>query len=424
MKLISLLSLILALSFANYGQSFTTGREVNSADSIVMGPGYADDIYYSFEDGIVATVSRTNWDIGFRTSLWTATIITNGAAGVNLYTYPKSDTSGWNTVDTSGMAGWIVLYDDENDWETGAFNINQSGHPDYGWGKYNPITHDVVGDSLYILKTIDGSFKKIWIQRKNSSANTYYIRHAGLDGSNDHVAELNINPYTDKNFVYYDFATEAFIDRDTDTATWDLLFTKYMAIQENGTPYPVVGVLNNIGVPASAFYKITPDFIDYMSLPFDSTKSPVGWEWKTFDMGTFTWTVDDSAAFFVRSQEDNVYKLVFKKFEGSSTGKIIFEKELMSSAGIIDRESAGEALVYPNPVKEHLTVDFGNEITGTADVAIFDISGRQVYSSRVELHDHLLSLQMAEINTANGLHLVKVMTADGLYSSKFMVYRD
>jgi len=154
MKILTLISLILTLSISCYSQHGKSGQAVNALDSIVLGPGYANDIYYSFENGVVASVPRTNWDIGFHTTVWTAAIITNGAAGVNLYTYPKADTTGWNTVDTAGISSRTVLYDSEDDWEDGAFNRGAAGHPDYGWGKYNPINHDVVGDSVYILKTI------------------------------------------------------------------------------------------------------------------------------------------------------------------------------------------------------------------------------------------------------------------------------
>ena len=206
MKTITLTLLIVTLSLAGFGQSEKSARSVNVLDSVIMGPSYANDIYYSFTNGVVASPPRTNWDIGFHTTVMTAGIITNGAAGVNLYTYPNADTAGWNTVDTAGISGWPILYDNEKDWEDGAFNRNATGHPDYGWGKYNPINHDVVGDSIYILKTPDGSYKKIWIIRKNSVNNIYYIRIAGLDGSNDNVKEFDINPYRNVNFVYYSFS--------------------------------------------------------------------------------------------------------------------------------------------------------------------------------------------------------------------------
>jgi hypothetical protein len=422
MRTYTILTLIIALFFTGFSQTASSGTFATTPDSVVMGPGYANDIYYSFEDGIVASVPRMNWDIGFHTTLWTATIITNGASGVNLYTYPNSDTTGWAGVDTIGMAGWPVLYDSENSWEDGAFTRNATGHPDYGWGKYNPITHNVVGDSVYILKTIDGTYKKMWVQYKHSAANTYYIRLANLDGSDDHVLQLNINPYTSKNFVYYNLATETFLDRDPDTNTWDILFTKYMAIQPNGTPYPVVGVLNNFDVYANEFYPVAPNFTDYLSMPFDSTKSPIGWEWKTFDMGTFTWTVADSTAFFVHTRKNNVYKLVFTKFEGSTTGNIVFTKEPLTSSGIFESSQSAALNVYPNPVKSNFIVDFGKEINGKADYVIYDNTGRQVYASSQMVSGNLLSVKLPEQAISTGLHLMKIITGEGVFTSKFMIY--
>jgi hypothetical protein len=422
MKTLILISLIFAFSFAGYSQPIKFVQSVNTLDSIVLGPGYANDIYYSFENGVVASVPRTNWDIGFHTTIWTAAIITNGAAGVNLYTYPYSDTTGWSTVDTAGMSGWSVLYDAEDNWEDGAFNRAATGHPDYGWGKYNPINHDVVGDSVYILKTLDGTYKKIWIIRKNSTNNTYYIRNANLDGSNDNIAELNINPYRNVNFVYYAFLSGSIVEREPDTASWDILFTKYMAIQPDGTPYPVVGVMNNFKVYANKFYPVVPDFSDWTSTPLDSTKSPIGWEWKSFDMNSFTWTVADSTAFFVHSRNKDIYKLVFTKFEGSSTGKIVFDKMAVSPSGVPGIKSGlAEVSVYPNPVRDQLNIVFGDEIRGTVLVSVFDITGKQVFSSKQEVLDNTFSLKLPESSIESGLHLLKVVTGSGIYTSKFLV---
>lgn len=420
MKKFTKIALFITLIIISLSPSAHSSTLNGTPDSVQMGPLYANDIYYSFEDGVVASVSRTNWDIGFYTTVWTATIITNGAAGVTLYTYPTSDTAGWNSLDTAGLAGWPVLYDNEDDWNDGAFNRTQTGHPDYGWGKYNPISHDVVGDSLYILKTVNGTYKKLWIQRKNSSNNRYYLREANLDGSDDHVVELNINPYAAKNFIYYAFSSDSFVEREPDTSTWDVLFTKYMAIQPDGTPYPVVGVLNNFEVYANKFYPVGPDYNDYGAMPFDSTKSPIGWEWKTFDMGSFTWTVSDSTAFFVHTRKGNIYKLVFTKFEGSSTGNIVFTKESLTS-GVFDQVAEAQALVYPNPVKDQMTVNFGKELNVDANISIFDITGRLVFSTEKEIRGNTVMVRLPE-NLSKGLHLMKVDTGDGIYSSRIMVY--
>jgi hypothetical protein len=421
MKTHILLSLLLTLSIAGFSQAEKSGQVVTSRDSVVLGPGYANDIYYSFENGVVSAVPRTNWDIGFYTKIMTAGIITNGAAGVNLYTYPKADTTGWNSVDTSGISGWPVMYDNEKDWEDGAFNRNASGHPDYGWGIYNIANHDVVGDSLYILKTLDGAYRKIWIIRKNSSNNTYYIRSANLDGSNDKVMEFNINPYRNVNFVYYSFSSSSLLQREPDTASWDVLFTKYMAIYPTGEPYPVVGVLNNLKVYANKFYPVGTDYSDWTIIPLDSTKSPIGWEWKTYSDGSYT--IADSTAFFLQTWNKDIYKLVFAKFEGgSTTGKIVFDKSEVSPSGIPGiKQGQAEISVYPNPVKDQLNIVLGDDVHGNVFVSVYDLTGRQVYSAKQEAPGNILSVKLPESTVCSGMHLLKVETGNKIFTSKFLV---
>ena len=81
-------------------------------DSIVMSAAYANEVYYSMKNGIVMIGSRNTWDIAFRTMKRSSSILTNDGAGVVLYTYPKSDTTGWNTMDTVGLSTWKPMYND------------------------------------------------------------------------------------------------------------------------------------------------------------------------------------------------------------------------------------------------------------------------------------------------------------------------
>lgn len=422
MKTFTIILALSLLSLAGSGQSLKNEQAVSVADSVILGPSYANDIYFSFENGVVASPARATWDIGFLTTVWTASIITNGASGVNLYTYPNSDTTGWNSVDTTGISTWPVLYDDETDWEYGAFTRNSTGHPDYGWGKYNPINHDVVGDSIYILKTLAGSYFKFWILRKNSIANTYYLRYANLDGSNQEEVTLDINPYRSKNFVYYNLDNSQIIDREPDTNTWDVLFTKYMGLQPNGTYYPVVGVLNNVKVYAKEFYPVAPDFIDWTSAPMDSTKAPIGWEWKSFDMNTFTWTCADSTAFFVHTWDRDIYKLVFTVFGGSSSGKVVFNSELQSPSSVVNPVKGYNPVgIYPNPVTDHLTVNFNTEVTGTAQVSIFDMNGRMILQDVQAVESNTVIIRLNETGLQNGLYVLKIMAAGEIYTSRFMI---
>ena len=172
-------------------------------DSVAMGNGYANNVFYSMQNGEIADADNTGWDIAFDTRVLTAAILTNGPSGVELYTYPNADTSGWNAIDTTGIGGWTPMFNSPYDWEDGAFNRNSGEFPDYGWGKYNMATHNLVGDSVYVIKLSDESWKKIWIVKKLSSLNTYVFRVANLDNSDEQEITIDNNDYISKQLVYY-----------------------------------------------------------------------------------------------------------------------------------------------------------------------------------------------------------------------------
>ncbi|HEX7412305.1 MAG TPA: hypothetical protein VF298_09210, partial [Bacteroidales bacterium] len=132
---------ILAIALTALSAQFLQARNSEGLvkDSVAMGAGYANEIYYSMANGQVASVPRTQWDIAFRTPNRSSSIMINEGASVMLYTYPKSDTSGWATVDTVGIKSWKPMYNSQDDWENGAFSRNAKGHPDYGWGIYNTV---------------------------------------------------------------------------------------------------------------------------------------------------------------------------------------------------------------------------------------------------------------------------------------------
>ena len=404
--------------------SFNSFSQVTVADSVSMEPTYAMDVYYSFNDGEVASVSRTNWDIAFHTVQFSATILTNGGNLVNLRAYPNSDTTGWNTIDTTGLSTWPILYDNEEYWEDGAFNRTGVNHPDYGWGKYNPVNHDVVGDSLFIIQLADGSFKKLWIVRKYSLLNIYKFRYANLDGSDEFTLELNANDYTSKNFVYFSFADGAFIDREPDTNTWDILFTKYIGIQPNGSPYPVIGALTNFGVYGNRFDGVEPGFMDWTSQELDSTRASIGWEWKSFDFST-GWQVTDSLAFFVDTYYEDIYKLEFTGYGGTGTGKIVFNKTLVSPASTGDIIQAGPIFrVSPNPVRGQVYITFNDEINNPVRADLYDISGRNVYSAESQVENGVMQLDLPVTALQTGLHVLVLRTGGKAYTSKVIIDRN
>lgn len=303
-------------------------------ETITMGSGYSNDVYYSLEKGVVSTVSRTNWDIAFQTSSRSSTIMINGGAGMKLYTYPNGDISSWANVNTTGIGTWKALNNSDTTWTLGAFERNLLGHPDYGWGIYNSVNHDVVGDSLFVIQLQDQSYRKLWIKKKASSDNTYSFEFANIDGSGSTLATVDCKPYVTKNFIYYSFVTKSVIDREPVTDDWDFVATKYIEMIPGQTggkvPYPVVGVLTNIGIKTAQLDNAAVESNDYSTAKFVTPISEIGSDWKSFSMATNLWTLADSRVYFVKDKGLSVFKIVFTGFEGSSTGIIKFDKSKLN----------------------------------------------------------------------------------------------
>ena len=140
---------------------------IGQNNQISLSPGYANQSFYSMQNGEIINISNEDWDIAFSTDAFSATIRINDGKGVELYTYPLGDTSSWTTINNSSINILTnPMYNSDTQWSSGAFDTNQVGGFDYGWGIYNLQTHHIVGDSLFIIKTVNGTWKKLWMEQK------------------------------------------------------------------------------------------------------------------------------------------------------------------------------------------------------------------------------------------------------------------
>jgi hypothetical protein len=388
---------------------------MSTNDSVAMGPGYANEVYYSFANGTVAEVPRSGWDIAFHTELWSATILINEGVGVQLWNYPKADTTGWANVDTTGLATWKVYYNNRSTWDEGAFNRYSTGHPDYGWGVYNMVSHNVIGDSILIIKTESGAFKKLRIVKKVSVANTFYFKYANLDGTEEQSIVLDVNPYTSKNLVAYSIDNNQVVDREPAKDAWDLLFTKYMTIYPTGDPYLVTGVLTNWLNESAKAYPVAPNYTDWSVLEVSNVRDRIGYDWKTFDMGTFSYIIEDSIVYFVKDVAGNMNSIVMTGFGGSASGKFSFEKAVASANGL-SASSNKNLVVWPNPAKDVVNVMLtGNESL----ISVYDLCGNKI------LEKSVLGLngtyQIANSNLVAGIYVLRILQGDSVLTSRFVI---
>ena len=346
---------------------------------ISMGNNYANQVFYSMQNGEIKNISNDNWDLSFTTDQYASTIRTNDGKGVELYTYHLGDTSDWQNINVSIINNLSSgMYNSEISWYDGAFENNSLGHPDYGWGVYNMINHNVTGDSLYIIKTINGNWKKIWIQEL-TTAGEYIFKFANLDGSNEITQSILKTNYTDKNFIYFSIDQNTIIDREPISSEWDITFTKYISPVQ-AMPYPVTGVLTNSNTKVAKATGVTDPltYFDYSNHNFNNDINSIGYDWKSYQ-GSYV--VDANRCYFIKDINENIWRLVFNSFDGMSTGNIEFNTELIFNTSSVNINKTNSLNIFPNPTTQNtnLTFDFEKECL----INIYDISGVKVYSKQL-----------------------------------------
>src|SRR5690606_18082709 len=123
-----------------------------------------------------------------------------------LWVYPGATNAYWDsfsTSDTVGIGTWPSFYNGEEYWEQGALNMSAdaSNMFDVGWGIYNTTTHQILGDSIHIIKLSNGDFKKLMIESMISGV--YYFKYADLDGSNEVSTTITKSDFAGKNYGFY-----------------------------------------------------------------------------------------------------------------------------------------------------------------------------------------------------------------------------
>ena len=400
-------------------------------DTVSTGAGYANQVWYSLDNDEQGSAPKNNWDIAFDVTGFGTSIHINSITGTMLWSYPAADTSGWATLDTTGIDTWPALYNSDTSWAIGAFDAVASGSNmfDVGWGIYDLTTHIVTGDSLFVIKLANGTYKKLWIQNLNGSV--YTFKHADLDNTNEQLVSFQKSPYSGKNFGYYSLQTNTAIDREpVASAQWDLLFTQYTAFISMGgpvVPYTVAGVLSNKGVTVAQANDIG-DVVTYQNYGAHTFISPInenGYDWKTFT-GT-AYAITDSLIYFVTARNGDIWKVIFTGFSGGASGNFVFSKQkLVSVAGIqsIEGNNIATMSVYPNPSNGTDVTLLYNLKTATSNVNayIFDIAGKLISTMQLSGNSGLHTQTLEITNLNPGMYIVTV-EANGQRMNQRLVIR-
>jgi hypothetical protein len=396
-----------------------------STVEVYTGADYANENYYSFTLEELNISPRNNWDIAFATDNFDVCVQANNGAGVEVFTYPNGDITAWDNIDTTGMYSWTPLYNSIEDIELGAFNANQivGDDFDYGWGRYNMTTHKITGDSLFIVKTIAGNYKKFWIVTANplGGINTWDFKYADLDGSNEQSITINADDYKEMNFVHYSIDNNDYVAKEPASTEWELLFTRYY---DYTIPYYVTGVLANTK-------RVTLQQVDdvdqasfetYVEADFMPNYAEIGSDWKTFNMSTFTYDVDAARVYFAKvlnadATDSTYYKLYFTNFSGSSDGMYTFiQKDLTDHNSVSEIQGLELFDIYPNPANTYIRLI--SDANKNLQYQITDISGKLILEGQLEKGFNQESINIADLRS--GVYHISLISNDGISSQTFI----
>jgi hypothetical protein len=398
---------------------FSNAQLVN--DSVSMGAGYANNIWYSLQNDEQGTAqAANNWDLGFATSIsptnpLAASIIFNNKVG-SVYAVPGSTGTSLATADTTGMSSWTALYNSEQTWTDGALNMASAGGNDYGWGNYDAVNHTgIVANRVFAVKYTNGSVKLFTVSLSFMSS-TYTVNYSNADHSGTASTTVAITPYATKNYIYLPLGG-AVVDRDPASASWDLLFTQYAA--NNGAPYPfnmVTGVLHNVGVEVAEVHPVNSPETDmsFGAATYSEDINTIGYDWKTY---SGTYTIADSLVYFVKDVDGDYWRLIMTGFTGSSLGKTTFKKEKVASLTISENKELISG-IFPNPAADHVTVMVDSK--SNASVKVMNMTGQVVFENTAT-SNALEAMSFSTADFTNGVYLVQVSNEASTTTQRLVV---
>lgn len=395
------------------GSIFSMSASDLVEDQVSLGTSGASQVWYSLEDGEQGQALLNEWHLSFATTARSSELFFNDAAGYVLSVYPGS-IDDWNALDTAGYYQWTVLHNDYLSWTSGAFSYaaDPNNGFDFGWGLYDLNTHNLSGNRIFVVKA-GTTFKKLKVDHLLSRTGDFKITVANLDGTEENVIEFNKSAGANKLFGYINILTGEVFNREPDAADWDLLFTKYY---DNVTDirYLVTGILQNDGVTVA---KATPvedpeNFTDTTGLTFKTEINSIGYTWKTFDLGTFSYKIEDSTVYFVKSKSGKYWRVIMTGYASANTVQSFKKEQLNVATGIVDRKNQINVSlsVYPNPASNgQFTIAYDvQKNVSKLNLDIIDLAGRTVYSQQLAPNAGFRTQNISVPQLSSGMYLVRV----------------
>lgn len=394
-------------------------------DTVSVGANYANQTWYSLQnDNQGTTQSKDNWDIAFEITGFSASILANNQKTNFMVYRAPYNVANYTSIDTTGINAWPKLYNSDTTWAVGAFNktANPVNQFDLGWGTYDMSTHIITGDSCYVIKLSNTSYKKLKFD--NLVGGIYNATYADINGTNSQTITINKASYTGKNFAYYNMTTNTAVDREPVSTNWDLTFVKYTSFIP--TAYGVTGVLSNKGVNIAQADNVASP-ITYANWNAHTTATAIntiGYDWKTFDLVNNAWVLPMDTVYFVKARTGDIWKLRFTGFGGITNGDCILAKEKLSTVSIneLNAKNSASLSVYPNPSnQDNVTViyDLQKQLNNVA-LSVRDLTGKEIVNEQLNTAQGFYSHTLNTASFSKGIYLINLYVNGKAITQKFI----
>jgi hypothetical protein len=362
-------------------------------NTLSYGPGYQEQFFYNLETEEAQRINHDSYDIYVSTAPGSAAIYVNEGVSSSMNN-PQSEvklyitgSTEFSDVDTANMER---IYNDESIAGEGAFNhIAAAADPfDLGWGGYDPVTHTVSGNRIFVVQLQDGSYHKLFI--KSLASGTFIIQSAPLDAEQPTEIQVNKEHFSGP-YAFISLSNQSV--NDYAAGDWDLWFTRYTSPLDDGSgnilQYVVAGALLHPNIAAVKAEEVDPaavEWTDYES-ELESVPNVIGYDWKEFNITTFSWTVFEDLVYFVERTNGDVWQLQFIDFEGSSTGGLTIRAENVGMTSAVDLSNWGSPslTLYPNPINgQHFTLHSRNS-TQDYQLEIISPQGSVLHTEKITL---------------------------------------
>ncbi len=387
--------------------------------TLSMGPGYTNEVYYKLSSDESNTYQATSWDIAFlRISPMDIGIRVNGGTGIQVF--EAADTpSDFNNIDVADEASWTPLYNDDTNWDNGAF---MQGSASYGWGEYNPVSHHVEGTIVFVLKYADGTYRKFINEDYFGGYTFKYATWNGTAWVDETTTTVSNNNNPNNRYNYYSLENDEEVVAEPAEGSWDFVFKKYVSEIAPDTFYAVTGALHNPNVTVAQNEEPNGN-PNPNNLNYSEEINTIGYDWKTFN-GT-GYDINTDMAYYVKYDPSTVYRLVFESFEGSSTGNLSFNFEDVSELLGLENISEGVTFgMYPNPSTNkmvHLVYELKTNVSLESNISVYNLQGQLVHTSKVEANNGFFNKTLNLSALQNGMYIVQFKAGNNSVSKKLIL---